>query len=279
MSGRYPLLAAAALVLVLGVTAFAYAAQGTAPAPVTTAVTPPAAPKELVVPDVRRQAYVFAKGILEGAGFAWKVQGGVKGFAANQVASQHPAPGTRVVDTGTPLVTLTLARNGKYGQDGTPEDASPYAGTKVVLVGAASVKKAPAAKPKPAVAPKTAPAKTPAAPSASTKKTTYPQNRPPAFTVPGAPPEPLDEMPLVNRVQQLDAWLTAHPKVSPANVDHWLFQHSWVVTGARFGWWQGAEALRLLVRVDERAQKLWGVGTRSAQLARRALGEVEARGA
>ena len=69
------------------------------------------------------------------------------------------------------------------------------------------------------------------------------------------------------------------PKVSPANVDHWLFQHSWVVTGARFGWWQGAEALRLLVRVDERAQKLWGVGTRSAQLARRALAEVEARGA
>ena len=31
-------------------------------------------PDVLVVPDVRRQAYVFAKGILQDAGFAWRVQ-------------------------------------------------------------------------------------------------------------------------------------------------------------------------------------------------------------
>ena len=31
----------------------------------------------LVVPDVRKQAYVFAKGTLEQGGFAWRVEGGV----------------------------------------------------------------------------------------------------------------------------------------------------------------------------------------------------------
>ena len=63
----------------------------------------PAAPPVLVVPDVERQAYVFAKGILQDAGFAWKVEGPVRGYAANTVAVQQPAPGTRVRDTGAPL--------------------------------------------------------------------------------------------------------------------------------------------------------------------------------
>ena len=49
----------------------------------------------LVVPDVRRQVYVFAKGMLVDAGFAWKVEGGVRGFAANTVATQSPPPGLR----------------------------------------------------------------------------------------------------------------------------------------------------------------------------------------
>ena len=272
------------LVLLLGTTAATYAAQGggTPAVPVPAAV-PDAPAKELVVPDVRRQAYVFAKGILEEAGLAWQVQGGVRGFSANQVATQHPAPGTRLVDTGTPLITLSLARNGKYGQDGVAEDLSPYRGTPVVLVGAVAEKK-PAKKAKPAATPApavpTAPAAAaPAKPKPKAKTISYPQKRPAAFAVPGAPAEPLDEMPLVDRVRRLDAWLTKHPKVSPANVDHWLYQHQWIVTGARFGWWQGAEALRLLIRVDERAQKLWGVGASSEQLARQVLIRVEANAA
>ena len=85
----------------------------------------PAAPPVLVVPDVERQAYVFAKGILQDAGFAWKVDGPVRGYAANTVAVQQPAPGTRVRDTGAPLVVLRLAANGHYDQHGLPEDASP----------------------------------------------------------------------------------------------------------------------------------------------------------
>ena len=280
--GLLPRLALVAVVLLLATTAATYAAQGGAPAPAPAAVAVPVAPAELVVPDVRRQAYVFAKGILEEAGFAWQVKGAVKGFAANQVVSQHPAPGTRLTDTGAPLVTLSLARNGRYGESGAAEDASPYAGTRVVLAGTAAAKtpvaKAPAQKP--AAPPKTAkPAAAPkkSTPSAKPAKA-YPQKRPVAFVVPGAPPEPLDEMPLTDRVSALDAWLTAHPKVSAKNVDHWLFQHSWIVTGARFGWWHGAEALTRLILVDERAQKLWGVGSKSELLARRALAEVEARG-
>jgi len=89
----------------------------------------PAVPMTLIVPDVRNEAYVFAKGQLQDAGFAWKVSGGVPGFPANVVVGQSPAPGTKLVDTGSPLITLTLAKNKAYGQKGEPEDASPYAPT------------------------------------------------------------------------------------------------------------------------------------------------------
>ena len=84
----------------------------------------------VVVPDVLGQPYVFAKGALEDAGFSWYVANG-NGFAANTVVSQTPAPGTRLVDTGAPLVALRLARNRSYDQRGTPDNKSPYHGTAV----------------------------------------------------------------------------------------------------------------------------------------------------
>jgi hypothetical protein len=84
----------------------------------------------LVVPNVQGQAYVFAEGILEDAGFAWHVTGG-NGFAANTVVTQSPKPGTRVRDTGAPLVTLTVVRNNSYPERGTPENRAPYRGTAV----------------------------------------------------------------------------------------------------------------------------------------------------
>ena len=85
----------------------------------------------LTVPDVTGQAYVFAKSILQEHGFAWHVTGPVLGYAANTVASQRPAPGTIVLDTGAPTVTLTLARNTAYVEKGTPENDAPYAGTEI----------------------------------------------------------------------------------------------------------------------------------------------------
>lgn len=279
---RIAILVSAALFLAAVAATITFAAGGGS-APVAPVVAPVAPVKpEIVVPDVRRQVYVFAKSTLEEAGFAWQVKGGVQGFAANVVATQHPAPGTRVVDTGTPLVTLTLSRSSRYKQVGAPESGSTYPGTAVRLAGTAAVQEAP---PKPAAAPKTAPAAKPKpaavpkkAPAAAkpAQKASYPQKRPVAFVVAGATPEPLDEMPLTDRVAALSRWLEKHPQKSPANAEHWLYQHSWIVTGARMGWWQGAAALRDLVKVDQRVQKLWGFGARSQQLARAALAEVEA---
>jgi hypothetical protein len=82
----------------------------------------------LVVPDVRGQAYVFAKGILEDAGFSWRVTS-KNGYSANTVTSQTPAPGTRVVNTGAPTVELKLTKNRRYAEKGNAENASPFQGT------------------------------------------------------------------------------------------------------------------------------------------------------
>ena len=285
-----------ALFVLLGLAATAtltYAA-GQAPTSTPAATTTTAATPPLVVPDVRNQAFVFAKGSLEDAGFAWRVLGSVHGYAANTVAAQSPAAGTRVLDTGAPLITLTLKRNSSYPQTGQAADASPYAGTvlqpaelaaavgpahRAATTSATTTAAAPAtAAPQvatPAKAPKTAEPVTAAKPTV--KKATWPQNRPVAFTVPGARKEPLDEMPLTNRAQLLRSWLEAHPTKTSANVAHWSYQNAWIVAGAKFGWWRGAEALTTLIAVDRRAQQLWGIGSKSALQAQSALSEVQSR--
>jgi beta-lactam-binding protein with PASTA domain len=98
-----------------------------------TLVAVPPGPSTLTVPMVTGQAYVFAKGILQDGGFAWQVIGPAKGHAANTVVEQKPTVGTVVLDTGAPIVTLTLARNKAYDERGTPENVAPYAGTAVRL--------------------------------------------------------------------------------------------------------------------------------------------------
>lgn len=84
-----------------------------------------AAKTVMVVPDVRNQMFVFASGSLEDAGFGWKVRGSVQGYPANVVESQSPKPGTDVLDTGAPTITLHLVR-GKSPELGQPQDRSPY---------------------------------------------------------------------------------------------------------------------------------------------------------
>jgi PASTA domain-containing protein len=98
-----------------------------------TLVSVAAKPSPLTVPQVTGQAYVFAKGILQDSGFAWHVAGSVKGYAGNTVVDQQPAAGTVVLDTGAPLVTLTLGSNPAYVELGTPENNAPYRGTAVRL--------------------------------------------------------------------------------------------------------------------------------------------------
>src|SRR5438552_753225 len=128
----------------------------------------PTAASILLVPDVRGQAYVFAKTSLEEAGFAWRVGGSVQGYAANFVSTQSPAPGSRVYNTGAPTILLGLRVNPRYP----------------------------------------------------------------------------------------------------------LYQHAGAVTSPRLGWWHGAQALEILIRVDRRVEQLWGIGKRSEGVARAALAEV-----
>ena len=276
--GRVPRVALLVGVVLLATATLTLAATSTVPPATPPETTASVEPQTLVVPDVRRQAYVFAKGTLEQAGFAWRVEGAVEGYAANVVTEQSPSPGEKVEGVGAPIVVLRLAGNSSYEQEGTPENVAPYVGTPARLVGAKP--DAPKAKPKPAAKPK--PQKRPVAKArpktkAKAKQTTRrPAARRPAFVVKGAPKEPLDEISLPARAKRLSAWLEAHKRRTPANVDHWLYQHNWLVTGARFGWSGGAAALRTLVEVDVRVQKLWGVGGRSEQDARAALAEVEA---
>jgi PASTA domain len=238
--------------------------------------TAPVSPPTVVVPDLVGQAFVFAKGSLEDAGFAWRVAGSIHGYAVNRVVSQSPVAGAKLKDTGAPTVTVTLERT-SYPETGEPEDVSPYIGTPVVPAST------PFAATKPAVqiptvtkgagqpaATKPASAKKPTAKPAATP-------RPPAFAVAGAPKEPLDEITLSARAQLLSRWLSSHPKPTNATVRHFLYQNAWIVTGARFGWSHGAEALRLLIDADARAMHLWGIGSKSELAARHALAEVEAR--
>jgi hypothetical protein len=235
-----------------------------APAPVPVAT--------VTVPDVTGQAFVFAKGTLEDSGLAWKVVGSVHGYSVNKVAKQTPSAGTKLKDTGAPTITVTLERS-SYPEIGEPEDVSPYFGTSVQPIGLKAAPVAPAAAPAaPAPAVKPAGVKPkPAAPTSATPAAT----RAPDFEVAGAAKEPQKEMPLPKRAKLLSGWIASHPKTK-ANVRHFLYQNSWIVTGAKFGWWHGANALRELIAADRAAQQRWGIGRKSELVARAALAEVEA---
>ncbi len=84
-------------------------------------------------------------------------------------------------------------------------------------------------------------------------------------------------MPLPDRAQALGRWLDSHTTPTSANVKYWLYQNSWVVVGAKFGWWHGAEALQTLIAVDQRTQKVWQIGSQSESAARQALSYVTSR--
>jgi hypothetical protein len=275
---RVPTVAAIVVVALLATATLTLAATSNGPTPVQAEPEPVEQPT-LIIPDVRRQVYVFAKGALEQAGFAWKVTGSVQGYAANVVAAQSPAPGTRVVANGAPIISLELSRNPSYEQEGLPENVSPYKGRPVRLfVAKKSVARAAApATPAPVASPATKPVAKQKFKTATKPKAADPAARKPAFVRPGAPTEPLDEIALTARAKKLSTWLESHKNRTPRAMNYWFYQHNWIVTGARFGWRGGSGALRVLIKVDERVQKLWGVGDKSEQVARRALAEVEAR--
>jgi hypothetical protein len=243
-----------------------------------------AAPPNKAVPGVVGQLYVFAEGALQEHGFGWKVVGSVEGWAGMTVASQDPLPGTTVVDTGAPLVTLRLVKPKGYVPQGTPENSSPFAGTEILFPGTSTVTSPPTTSARTTVTTtKTSPTTTAETrPTTTARSTTSakpkPPARPPAFAIAGAKPEPLDEIPLPRRAKNLSTWLDAHGVASPANERYWLVQHAWIVTGAKFGWWHGAQALETLIAVDKRVETLWGIGSKSEAEARAALEFVRAHG-
>ena len=278
-----PRLLALTVIWLLGAATFTLAADKKATPPTTGADPAQAAkPTVLTVPDVRNKAYVFAKGILQDAGLAWRVRGAVQGYSANVVVWQSPSPGSRVIDNGAPIVSVRLSKNAAYGERGLPENEAPYTGTRVVYLTdwreaheqftQSTSTQATTSEPSTTTA-ETAPTTT-TEPSTTTEP--EPETRKPDFEVPGAPAEPADEVTLSQRARQLAKRMDAMPKPTNRLVNYWLYQHSWIVTGARFGWHDGAEALRILIKVDQSLERRFDFGARSERVARRALASVEA---
>jgi PASTA domain len=279
-----PRLLALTVIWLLGAATFTLAADKKAtPLDTGTGAASAARPTVLTVPDVRGKAYVFAKGILQDAGLAWRVRGAVQGYAANAVVWQSPVPGSRIIDNGMPTVSVRLSKNAAYGERGLPENESPYVGTRVVYLsdwrdaheqssGTTSA------------ATTTTPATTSTEPTTTATTTTEPEpptepkKRKPDFIVSGAPAEPVDEIPLPQRARLLQRRMDDMSKPTNRLVNYWLYQHSWIVTGARFGWHDGDEALRILIKVDQSLERRFDFGARSEAVARRALAYVEAHG-
>jgi hypothetical protein len=128
--------AVAAVVLLVSATISLAADKPGAPKPAANA---PAQRQVLMVPDVTHQMFVFASGMLEDSGFGWKVRGGVGGYPSNVVVGQSPKPGTHVVDTGSPTITLRLVRRG--AQLGQPQNRSPYGASLIKRAWHTSAKK------------------------------------------------------------------------------------------------------------------------------------------
>jgi hypothetical protein len=88
--------------------------------------------------------------------------------------------------------------------------------------------------------------------------------------------ERVGELALPRRAALLLAYVRTHRRPTTQVVKHWLVQHAWITTGARFGWWHGDQALQTLIRADNVVEARWGIGYRSEAVAREALAFVRA---
>ena len=148
---------------------------------------------------------------------------------------------------------LRLQRNAGYAQEGTPEDKSPYAGAPAPPVRRRATRQ-PKAKVK---------AKPKTVSNAGSHKAEADQDHccreeaeacseeqpraSPRSSCRARPKEPLDEIDLATRAKQAQRLGQRAPERTPAALDHWLYQHNWIVSGAEFGWSHGAEALQALI--------------------------------
>ena len=182
----------------------------------------PARTPELVVPSVTGQAYVFAKGILEDGGFAWRVTGAVRGYAANRVLTQSPAAGTarprhrRADDRAAPRARRLRREHGR------PVDTSPYRGTDDQprrpgsgnRRGSREEAGAPSLLPSLPSSPSQPKRKPVAKAEAEAEAHRQAGCKPPARVrrSPARPKEPVDEITLPARALRLEAWLANRPK-------------------------------------------------------------------
>ena len=213
---------------------------------------------------------------LEQDGFAWRVTAPCPGFAANVVVSQSPAPGTRVFDDGAPTSSLRLSRNATTRRRACPRTSRPYAGKPSPgrsACGAAEAKDRPGeGRHSGGEARESAAAEGEAVTAEAAKPTPPPARaRPPSSS-------PARRRSRSTRSSSAPARSSSQPgsrsirSRTAANVDHWLYQHAWIVTGAKLR--LVATAPQALRDADRRrpavSQKLWGVGSQSEQVARAA---------
>ena len=259
------LAARAGLLAVVALFATATVTHGaSSPEPVRQRPKPPVVERRVVVvPDVRGHAYVFAKGILEDAGFSWRVAGPLEGYATNVVVGTTPAPGTQLVDTGAPTIELTLERSAGYAESGSPENAAPFAGTPVRLAGQAVALRA------------TQPREERSAlPPAVVGR---PDGDVRAIVAAASWGRQFERGSLPRRVGALARWLRWHRRPTAARIRHWDEQHAAMVSAAERGAREGESALRVLVRLDRHAAHLWRTGQRGEARTRAARADLEER--
>ncbi len=238
----------------------------------------------LVVPDVVGQPYVFAKQLLDDAGFAWEVEGQIEGYAANLVESQVPLSGTEVIGIELPRVTLTLDRNADYEERGVPQNVSRDPGIPVLSHDPAP-ESAQSGGQEPGAGEGASPAENgPKSEStedaAADGEAVEPipdgsESQAEVSTEPVAS-DPGSESAL-ERALFLASWILEHPHPTDEAVSYWLWQHSEIIAGARAGERDAREALEILIEIDRDLQKSWGVGAKSEALARETLHEIRSR--
>ena len=94
------------------------------------------------------------------------------------------------------------------------------------------------------------------------------QAREPDFVVPGAPPEPTDELPLPTRATLLAKRMNAAAKPTRKLVNYWLYQHSLDRHRRVLRLERRRRRAPTLIRTDLRLQKRFGFGKKSAAVAR-----------
>ena len=217
--GQVLALAAICVLVVTGLTIAASHKSSARPAHANTTMKLPTK----IVPNVVGSPYVFAEGTLQARGFGWRVEGKVAGWADAIVASQAPAAGTAVLDTGAPLVALELSKPSGPLQ-GSPENSSPYSPTRVVLASSGNTQGSTTTFPittgsfstattseQTTTTTATTTTKQRTTTTRPTTSTTTPapkpkrpgeRTRPRAFVIAGARREPLDEIPLPARARK-----------------------------------------------------------------------------